>query len=125
MAATDDLVMHLTAEAKLYYEQTAKVSGLLIKASIGSIIVGLALSVALGLLIRRSIVRGTTKLEKAAAQLAQGDLSGNIDVRGQDELAQVARSFNHMASEFSRLIGEIRHAAGNWRNRRTTRRATA
>ncbi|MBP8902869.1 MAG: methyl-accepting chemotaxis protein [Thiobacillaceae bacterium] len=112
MAATDDLVMHLTAEAKLYYEQTAQVSGLLIKASIGSIIVGLALSVALGLLIRRSIVQGTTKLEKAAAQLAQGDLSGNIDVRGQDELAQVARSFNHMASEFSRLIGEIRQAAG-------------
>jgi methyl-accepting chemotaxis protein len=112
MAATDDLVVHLTAEAKLYYEQTAKVSGLLIKASIGSIIVGLVLSIALGLLIRRSIVQGTTRLEKAAAQMAQGDLSGNIEARGRDELAQVAGSFNHMASEFSRLIGEIRQAAG-------------
>jgi CHASE3 domain sensor protein len=72
MAATDDLVMHLTAEAKLYYEQTAQVSGLLIKASIGSIIVGLALSVALGLLIRRSIVQGTTKLEKGGRPAGPG-----------------------------------------------------
>jgi len=112
MAATDDLVSHLTAEAKRYYEQTAKVSGLLVKTAIGSILVGLALSVALSLLIRRSIVQGTSKLERAAAQLAQGDLSSNIEAQGQDELAQVARSFNHMASEFGRLIGEIRQAAG-------------
>jgi methyl-accepting chemotaxis protein len=111
MGATDDLVAHLTAEAKVYYEQTAKLSAVLVKAAIASIVVGLALSIALSLLIRRSIVHGTSQLERAAAKLAEGDLSVNIDTQGQDELAQVARSFNHMTNEFSRLIGEIRQAA--------------
>jgi methyl-accepting chemotaxis protein len=112
MAATDNLVVHLTSEAKLFYEQTAAVSNLLIKACIGSILIGLVLSIALGLLIRRSIVQGTTQLQVAAASLAQGNLSGNIDIRGQDELAQVAKSFNNMSNEFGRLIGEIRLAVG-------------
>lgn len=111
-SATDALIDHLTGEAGIYRQKMEKLARVLNLTAIGGIVVGLALSVILSLVIRQSILRGARQLEEAAARLAQGDLSGNIETQGQDEMAQVAKTFNNMAREFGRLIGEIRHAAG-------------
>ncbi len=110
--ATDALIDHLTGEAGAYRQKIEGLAKVLNLTAIGGIGVGLALSILLSLVIRQSILRGTKELEEAATRLAQGDLSGNIVTRGQDELAQVAKTFNNMAREFGRLIGEIRYAAG-------------
>jgi methyl-accepting chemotaxis protein len=110
--ATDVLIDHLTGEAGLYRKKMEKLAQVLNMTAIGGIATGLALSIFLSLVIRQSIMRGTKQLEDAAARLALGDLAGNIQVEGNDEMAQVANTFNNMAREFGRLIGDIRGAAG-------------
>ena len=49
--------------------------------------------------IARRIIRPIGELGRAARDLAQGDLSRRVDTRGSDEVAELARSFNAMASE--------------------------
>ena len=110
-SATDALIDHLTGEAGAYRQEMQRLAKVLNFTAIGGIVIGLGLSVFLSLVIRQSIVRGARQLEEAATRLAQGDLAGNIQVRGQDEMASVANTFNNMAREFGRLIGEIRQAA--------------
>jgi methyl-accepting chemotaxis protein len=110
-AATDDLINHLTDEAGAYRAKTEHLAKLLDTTAIAIIVVGLALAIALGLVIRFSIVRGATHLEQAASRLAQGDLTGDVQLPGSDELAQVAGAFNRMSTEFSQIVGDIRHAA--------------
>ncbi len=109
--ATEALIGHLKKEAQAARDRIAGQSELLQAVSLGVMAVGLILSVLLSLAIRRSIVVSASELERAAQQFAKGDLSDQARLPGRDELAQVGRSFNEMAIEFSRLIGEIRRSA--------------
>lgn len=111
LVATDNLIDHLTQEAGAYRERTEKLTQLLKLIYGVGVAIGLILSIAFGLIIRKSILRGASDLKKAASQLAQGDLTGNATVTGKDEFAQVATAFNHMSHEFNRIVGEIRGAA--------------
>jgi methyl-accepting chemotaxis protein len=111
LQATDALIKHLTDEAGAYGLEMAHLAQVLKIASIAGVLVGLLLSIVLGLIIRQSIVRGVNQLESAATRLAEGDLGSNISVSGKDEFTQVASAFNHMSREFARIIGEIRSAA--------------
>ncbi len=62
-------------------------------------LIGLAL---LGILpLSSRLTRGLTALTAEADRLASGDLEARVPVRGRDELAQLARSFNRMAGELS------------------------
>ena len=56
----------------------------------------LLLGMCVAVLISRSITRPVTALNKAAAEIARGNLGRVIDVRGRDELGQLARSFTEM-----------------------------
>ncbi len=56
----------------------------------------LALGILAALLISRSITRPVAALQKAAAQITMGKLGGVIEVRGRDELGQLAGSFSEM-----------------------------
>jgi len=109
--ATDALIAHVKKNAQATREKIAGQSEVLQAVSMAIMAIGLILSVILSLLIRRSIVASTAELERASHQFAKGDLSDQARLPGQDELAQVGRSFNQMAAEFSRLIGEIRRSA--------------
>ena len=110
-AATDALIDHLTKEAGAYRQKTEHLARILNTAAIAFVVVGLVLAIALGLVIRLSIVHGAMHLEKAASCLAQGDLSSNVQLPGSDELAQVAKAFNHMSGEFAQIVGDIRNVA--------------
>jgi len=111
LKATDALIDHLTNEAGAYRQQVESLAKILnLAASIG-VVVGLVLSIALGLVIRRSIMHGVASLEAGATRLAQGELTVNVKIAGNDEFAQVAGAFNHMAQTFGGVIGEIRNAA--------------
>ncbi|MBW7881497.1 MAG: HAMP domain-containing protein [Caldilineaceae bacterium] len=75
---------------------------------------GLALLV--GSLLFFQIVRPLRGLAAAAQGLARGDLSHRADVRGDDEIGQLAQTFNQMAGALQRysterrnLIAEIAH----------------
>jgi diguanylate cyclase (GGDEF)-like protein len=57
---------------------------------------GLALLVAGSLVIARSVTRPVRSLAEAAHRVQQGDYSRHVDVEHQDEIGQLAVSFNHM-----------------------------
>ncbi|MEW5768770.1 MAG: methyl-accepting chemotaxis protein [Pseudomonadota bacterium] len=110
-AATDALIDHLTGEAGAYRKKTEQLANVLNTSAIGIVVVGLVLAISFGLVIRRSIVHGALHLEQAADGLAHGDLSKHAQLAGRDELAQVARAFNHMTGEFAQIVGDIRNVA--------------
>ncbi|MGX7671566.1 ATP-binding protein [Plantactinospora sp. DSM 117369] len=68
----------------------------------------LALAVLLALLAARGVLRPVRDLGQAARRLGAGDLSTRLTVRGSDELARVARTFNHTAERLERQVGELR-----------------
>ncbi|MGI5211444.1 ATP-binding protein [Plantactinospora sp. CA-290183] len=66
------------------------------------------LAVLLAMLAARSVLRPVRDLRRAAHRLGEGDLRTRLEVRGADELAAVARTFNHTAEALERQVGELR-----------------
>ncbi|WP_134663463.1 MULTISPECIES: sensor histidine kinase [unclassified Amycolatopsis] len=71
---------------------------------------GAALVVALilAVLAAGSVLRPVGELQRAARRLGAGDLDARIAVRGSDELASVAETFNATADSLQRHVGELR-----------------
>ncbi|HEX7308688.1 ATP-binding protein [Lentzea sp.] len=69
---------------------------------------GLLLALGLGFLAARGVLRPVRELQLAAWQLGQGDLTARVPVRGRDELASVATTFNSTASSLEHHVGELR-----------------
>ena len=55
----------------------------------------------LGYLIERLILRRLSVIEKGTRQLSAGDAAVRVEVKGDDELTELATSFNHMADQVS------------------------
>ncbi|MFG1866913.1 ATP-binding protein [Micromonospora arborensis] len=68
----------------------------------------LLLAVLLALLAARGVLRPVRDLGRAARRLGEGDLTTRLTVRGVDELADVARTFNDTAGTLERQVGELR-----------------
>ena len=69
-----------------------------------------------GGLLAASILRPLRQLEQAVAQVAQGNLDARAPVKGKDEIAQLATSFNQMATNLrhqedlrQRMVADIAH----------------
>ncbi|MBU2540838.1 MAG: HD domain-containing protein [Candidatus Omnitrophica bacterium] len=60
-------------------------------------ILGVILSVFLGMTISRRITRPINELVEATHRIAEGDLEHQVKVSGADEIAELASSFNQMA----------------------------
>ncbi len=60
--------------------------------------IALALAVILALLVGSGLAKPLQQLEQAARRMAGGDLSQRVPVTGNDELATLGHSFNHMAA---------------------------
>ena len=69
---------------------------------------GLVLALGLGFLAARGVLRPVRELRLAAWRLGQGDLSARVPVRGRDELASVATTFNSTAASLEHHVGELR-----------------
>jgi diguanylate cyclase (GGDEF)-like protein len=59
----------------------------------------LAVVLFISLLVARSIVRPIRLLSEGARRLSAGDMDVTLPVQGQDELAELTRSFNEMAAQ--------------------------
>ncbi len=70
--------------------------------------VALVLAVLLALLAGRGVLGPVRELRRATDRLGEGDLTARARVRGTDELADVARTFNHTAETLERHVGELR-----------------
>ncbi|USX49590.1 HAMP domain-containing sensor histidine kinase [Lentzea sp. HUAS12] len=68
----------------------------------------LVLALGLAFLAARGVLRPVRELQLAAWRLGQGELSARVPVRGRDELASVASTFNSTASSLEHHVGELR-----------------
>jgi two-component system sensor histidine kinase MtrB len=68
----------------------------------------LAFAVVLALLATRGVLRPVRELGRAARLLGEGEMRTRIAVRGSDELADVARTFNNTATELERYVEQLR-----------------
>ncbi|WP_261992160.1 ATP-binding protein [Streptomyces sp. MS191] len=66
------------------------------------------LAAVLALLAARTVLRPVRDLGRATRQLAAGDLSTRVPVKGRDELAELAESFNHTADSLQASVAELR-----------------
>jgi two-component system sensor histidine kinase MtrB len=72
----------------------------------GSLAALFALIVAL--LAARGVLRPVRQLGLTARRLGQGDLSARLTVRGNDEMAELAHTFNNTAAALEHYVGELR-----------------
>ncbi|WP_434091093.1 ATP-binding protein [Streptomyces flaveus] len=71
---------------------------------------GLAVALIPGLIAARSVLRPVRKLRQAALSMGSGRLDTRIPVRGSDELADLARTFNESTGQLERSVRELREA---------------
>ncbi len=67
----------------------------------------LAFVAILAYLVGRTIVRPLKELSDAAGEVAKGDFSRRVKVRGHDEFAVLGRSFNDMAAQLETRLEEL------------------
>jgi len=79
-------------------------------------LIALVLSVIVSVLLSRSITRPIVAMTDASVRMAEGDYEQVVRVRGRDEVARLADSFNRMAREVQRsrqsqrdLIANVSH----------------
>jgi two-component system sensor histidine kinase MtrB len=90
-------------------DEQINVDALLIAARNGAL-PGLAVALVPGLLAARSVLRPVRELRSAARSMGSGRLDTRIPVRGSDELADLADTFNESAGQLERSVGELRDA---------------
>ncbi len=79
-----------------------------------STLVMIALVIAIAIWMAGALTRRITEMSSGIQRFQQGDLAHRLPVRGEDEMADLAKSFNHMASEVQTSFGrleEARHSA--------------
>jgi len=73
----------------------------------GAVLMG----VLLGFLISRGVTRPIVRAVEVANQMAEGDLSAQIDANGKDETAQLLQAMKTMIGKLSAVVGEVNASA--------------
>ncbi|WP_375768559.1 methyl-accepting chemotaxis protein [Archangium gephyra] len=76
-------------------------------------LVGPLLAVLLAWVLARSITRPLNEAVGLTGKLASGDLTGTIEVRGQDETARMMAGLREMVQRLGGVMGEVRGAVGS------------
>ncbi|MFC5253301.1 ATP-binding protein [Streptomyces nigrescens] len=74
----------------------------------GGLVPVVLLAAALALLAARTVLRPVRDLGRATRKLAEGELSTRVAVKGRDEVAQLAETFNHTAESLQTSVAELR-----------------
>jgi len=67
-------------------------------------------ALAIGFLLARRLIRPIQKLDEVSSQIADGNMAVRAPVTGGDEIAHLARNFNHMAGSVDGLVRRLKHA---------------
>ena len=102
----------LSTMSQLYLDFRASFNEALGYAALAAAIVAIALS----LYLSRSVIAPVSAISLASQRIADGHYEERVQVRGQDELAELATRFNQMAEQLNqveamrrRLIGDVSH----------------
>ncbi|QES47431.1 two-component sensor histidine kinase [Streptomyces venezuelae] len=71
---------------------------------------GLAIALVPALIAARSVLRPVRDLRRATQRIGQGRLDTRLEVRGADELAGLARTFNETARALEKSVDELQQA---------------
>ena len=80
----------------------------LLTTTAGVVLLALAVAAALVMLSERTIIRPILAVSNAARAVRGGDLGRRADVRGGDELGELAETFNAMTAQLHRTLGDLR-----------------
>ena len=75
-----------------------------------STILMIALVIAIAIWMAYALTNRITEMSSGIRRFQEGDLSHRLEVRGEDEMADLAKSFNHMASEVQDSFGRLEEA---------------
>lgn len=98
-----DSVLGLDADADFIDE----LNSLLIKVVIGLLVVAVILGSIIAVIISKKIVTPLIILADHTEVVAGGDLSKELEVKGQDEIGRLAQSFAHMQSQLRETIVHV------------------
>ncbi len=87
------------------------------RVQLGGVLVGVLVGIALMLIVARAITRNVSSVATTARAVAAGDLAQRAEVRGKDEIAVMAQSFNAMTEQLQTTLEDER------RNREVLERA--
>lgn len=71
------------------------------------LLLGIIISLILGMLISRRMTRPIAELVEGTRRVSQGDLSYMVKVKGNDEISELAESFNQMAQSLVESQGKL------------------
>jgi len=74
----------------------------------GLVLLGLLIGVAAAVLITRSITHPIAQALRVAQQVAEGDLTGQVQPEGQDEMAQLLEALRMMSASLAQIVGGVR-----------------
>jgi methyl-accepting chemotaxis protein len=63
--------------------------------------------------LRRQIARPLGELAEGARAISAGDLSAQVEIDREDEIGELARSFNHMSRSLRAVVAEVRASSGS------------
>ena len=105
--SVQDLYDDQKAQAKQSNESAASEYKSTMTVIIATIVTSVLLSLALGILIMRSIASASTALMNASSAMAQGDLSQRVRLVTQDEFGIIGNSFDAMADSFANAMHKV------------------
>src|SRR5574340_1669213 len=73
-----------------------------------AIVIGIGLSLWMGMLLLRAIMRPLAQAQDVAGRIAAGDLSSVIEIRNNDEIGQLLASFRNMQTSLQSIVAEIK-----------------
>jgi|SRR5690625_623464 len=96
-------VIYLETSLEGVYRQLQKINETFIKGSAIALIV----SVILGILVARAITRPVVEMRRQALTMARGDFSQKVNIYGNDEISQLAVTFNHLNDRLKHSMATI------------------
>lgn len=79
----------------------------------GGMCFGLLIAVVIGVLLHFTVTRNVIHLTRTAAQFHAGSLEARAQIESQDELGDLAKTFNKMADELETLTAKLRKQANH------------
>ncbi len=73
-----------------------------------ALIAGLLVVLIVYLLLKRKVIRPLETMSRSVVAMAEGDLTQQVQINGQNEIAELGHDFNRMLGKLSSLLGEVK-----------------
>ena len=96
-------VIYLETSLENVYGQLADINEIFLKGSMIALIV----SVLIGILVARAITKPIVEMRRQAQTMARGDFTQKVQVYGNDEISQLAVTFNHLNDRLKHSMASV------------------